>query len=519
VAPAGDPHGDPAADPADRELTALQAGIAGEVVRPGSPGYDAVRRPAVGRFRHVRPRAVVRCADPEDVAATLAAARLLRLPVAVRGGGHCFAGGSSTSGVLVDLSPMNAVDLGGGLATIGAGTRLGSGYDALAAHGVTLPAGCGPGVGIAGLTLGGGFGQLGRLHGLTCDRLLGAQVVLGDGRIVDCDAHREPDLFWALRGGGGWGAGAGWVVTALRFDPVPAPQTTTFRLSWAATDATAVVAAWPRWAPAAPPELSAGLRLIAPAEPDEAVQVHVEGTLVGGDPAPLLGRLVATVGAEPITVATRQGSYRDAKRALAGLGGDGGDAAGVRCSRSEFFRRPIPHTAVAALVATVVAQRVPGQAHEVSATPWGGAYNRAAPDATAFPHRGEAYLLQNTILVPHRHAAAARRRLARSWSTIGRWGSGRGYANFPDPDRPVPARTYYGGNLERLRRVRARYAATSRTRPASGPGAHPVRLSPSITESRGREAGAIGTAAGDAAAGQDPGQRPSPVRPPPASPG
>lgn len=88
-----------------------------------------------------------------------------------------------------------------------------------------MPAGCGPTVGIAGLTLGGGLGLMGRLHGLTCDALRGAQVVLADGRIVDCDRDREPELFWALRGAGGGQFG---VVTSLLFATVAEPLATRF---------------------------------------------------------------------------------------------------------------------------------------------------------------------------------------------------------------------------------------------------------------------------------------------------
>jgi len=104
-------------------------------------------------------------------------------------------------------------------------------------------------VGIAGLTLGGGLGLLGRKHGLTCDRLLAAQVVLADGRVVDSDEHREAELFWALRGAGGGRFG---VVTSLAFDAVPAPAATVFRLAWSLADAAAVIAAWQDWAPDGP---------------------------------------------------------------------------------------------------------------------------------------------------------------------------------------------------------------------------------------------------------------------------
>src|SRR5215218_10569454 len=143
-------------------------------------------REALLRFRHIRPREVVPCETPEEVADALARARRDGLRVAVRCGGHCFAGRSSTDGLLVDVSPMDSVSVGDGTATISAGAMLSDVYDALDAHGRTIAGGCGPEVGIAGLILGGGLGILGRRYGLTCDQLVAAQVVLADGRVVEC---------------------------------------------------------------------------------------------------------------------------------------------------------------------------------------------------------------------------------------------------------------------------------------------------------------------------------------------
>src|SRR5215207_4516621 len=218
----------------------LQETIAGEVVRPGAPEYDAVRKPAMFRFRDVRPRAVVRCHTDADVGNVIGFARRLGLPTAVRSGGHCFAGRSSTDGVVIDVSPMRSVTVTDGAVTVGAGTRLGELYDALDRHGLTIAAGCGPTVGIAGLTLGGGLGILGRRYGLTCDQLRGARVVLADGRVVECDERRDEDLFWALRGAGGGTLG---VVTSLDFATVPAPPGTGFHLVWPHSAAAAVIEA------------------------------------------------------------------------------------------------------------------------------------------------------------------------------------------------------------------------------------------------------------------------------------
>ena len=135
----------------DADFARLRAVLAGEVLEPGTPGYEAARRPAMPRFWDIRPRAVVRAASAEDVAHTLAFAATSALPVVPRGGGHCFAGRSSTDGIVLDLTPLRQVRVAAdGAAVIGAGARLAEVYDGLDEHGLTLPAGCGPDVGIAG---------------------------------------------------------------------------------------------------------------------------------------------------------------------------------------------------------------------------------------------------------------------------------------------------------------------------------------------------------------------------------
>jgi FAD/FMN-containing dehydrogenase len=449
---------------------ALQRAIDGDVVLPGTPGYESVRKPVMARFEHLRPAAVVRCVTPADVAATLAVARELDLPMAIRSGGHSVAGRSSTDGVVLDVRPMGSVAVAGEVATVGAGVRLGELYDGLATHGLTIPAGCGPSVGIAGLTLGGGLGILGRKHGLTCDHLLGAQVVLADGRMVDCDEHHDRELFWALRGAGGGHFG---VVTSLVFRTLPAPATTVFQLTWPSATATAVVQAWQAWAPDAPDELDATLRLTAAGDGERPAGVEVVGSLLDGeaDAAELLGVVVDRVGVEPVAASRRHLAHRAAKRYLEGLGSveDRNERSGLEqpprpghlYTKSEFFRRPLPGETVAALVEHLTQGLAPGQSREVSFLPWGGAYNRVRADATAFAHRGERFLVQHLVMVDADAAAAergaARDWLARSWALVHPWGSGGVYPNFPDPDLQDWGRAYHGTNYDRLRRVKAAY--------------------------------------------------------------
>jgi FAD/FMN-containing dehydrogenase len=441
----------------------LEDAIEGAVVVPGSPRYDELRTPAMARFRDVRPEAIVLCQSAADVAETIAFATGSGRPLAVRSGGHCVAGRSSSEGVVLDVTPMGSVSFEDGVAILGAGARLGEVYDALDPYGVTIPAGCGPGVGIAGLTLGGGLGILGRHHGLTCDRLRAAQVVLADGRVVDCDEDRDQDLFWALRGAG---LGTFGVVTSLTFETVPAPATTIFELSWPFGEAARVVEAWQSWAPDGPEELAASLMITAAG--DEPT-VSVFGALSGGERGAktLLDGFVAEVRTEPEEDWYDHLPYHDAKRRLAERGPDD-DEGRVYC-KSEFFRDRLPPDAVDALVRALDDERGPLESRGLDFMPWGGAYNRPAPDATAFPHRDERFLLKQAVSLAPDASEAERDAgvdwLQRSWTATHAFGSGGAYPNFPDPELDDEAGAYWGANVKRLLAVKAAYDPEDRFGP------------------------------------------------------
>jgi FAD/FMN-containing dehydrogenase len=442
------------------DWAALPGAIAGEVVRPGSAGYERARKPAIARFHDSRPEAVVFCATADDVREVISAARRSGRPAVARSGGHCFAGTSSTAGIVIDVSPMRSVAVAGGVATIGAGARLGEVYEALDGEGLTIAAGCGPDVGIAGLTLGGGLGILGRRYGLTCDGLLSARIVLADGQVIESNADHASDLFWGLRGAG---TGTFGVVTSLSFQARPAPAATAFHLAWPYGQAGRVVRAWQAWAPAAPDELAASLLITATGT--EAPVVNVFGAWQGGegDAQCLLGELVTAAGTDPVSVSIGAMTYRETKRYLAGLGdqmagtGERGEE-GHSFGKSEFFCGPLPDDAVTGLVAGLGRGLRAGQSRELDFTPWGGAYNRVAAGATAFPHRDALFLLKQSVTVhPGDDLAGARSWLDGSWAAVHRWGSGGVYPNFPDPDLEDPGRAYYLGNYDRLREVKARY--------------------------------------------------------------
>jgi len=442
---------------------ALSSTLLGDVLHPDSPEYDAARKPAIARFDGVRPQAVVRCAGPADVAETISFAARHDVPVAIRSGGHCFAGRSSTSGLLLDVSRLNSVSLTGNVATVGAGTRLADLYAALDEHGRTVAAGCGDTVGIGGLALGGGIGILGRRYGTTSDQLVGAQVVLADGRVLDCDDERDPDLFWALRGAGG---GTFGVVTSLALRTVPAPAATAFAVTWSGTDVAAVVGAWPAWAPAAPDELSASLVVHAPVGADVVATVFGAMQSAELDTVPLLDELAVRVGTDPGSASFHCAPFREAKRALARFSDrQHGTRHTYPLSRSEFFRRPVPAGAIAELVASLGKARA-GEARELDFTPLRGAYDRMPAQATAYVHRELDFLLKYEAIIdvdaPEMAVESGRDWLARSWTTAHPWGSGQAYQNFPDadPDLDGSARTYYGINTAKLHDVKHRYDPT-----------------------------------------------------------
>jgi FAD/FMN-containing dehydrogenase len=452
--------------PAAADWAALRGVIAGEVLLPGAPGYEQARRPAIAQFQAIRPQAVVRCQTPADVAGTISFAHRSQLPVAARGGGHDFAGHSSTQGIVIDVTPMRAVSVSGDVATVGAGARLAEVYQGLAGPGLAIPAGCGPDVGIAGLTLGGGLGILGRQHGLTCDRLLGAQVVLADGRVVDCDNRHHQDLFWALRGAGGGNFG---VLTSLAFRTVAAPHLAVFHLTWPQADAVRLIDAWQSWAPSTPDEMAASLLVTAAGDTGSPPACHVFGAFTGPQSSAtgLLGDLVARAGTHPVSTVSKYLTFLEAKRYLAELGDQmtGPSAADQpppdSFSKSEYFARPLTLAAIAALVRNFQSGRISGQSRELDFSPWAGAYNRVPTAATAFAHRDARFLLKHAVTInagtPAGGRAAADQWLTRSWAAVHPLGTGGVYPNFPDPGLADWAHAYHGGNYDRLRQVKASY--------------------------------------------------------------
>ena len=234
-------------------LDRLRAAVRGRVITPGDPEYDHARTLMMGGV-DPRPAAIVRVADASDVAHVIDLARDEQVPLAVRSGGHSGAAHSSVDdGIVIDLRDLDDIEIDEAdhTAWAGAGISAAAFTTAAAERGLAVGFGDTGSVGVSGITLGGGVGYLGRKFGLTLDSLLAAEIVTADGRIRRIDADTEPDLFWAIRGGGGnFG-----VVTRFRFQLHDVPSVVGGMLVLPATPAT--VAGFIAAADAAPDEVSA----------------------------------------------------------------------------------------------------------------------------------------------------------------------------------------------------------------------------------------------------------------------
>jgi FAD/FMN-containing dehydrogenase len=450
----------------------LATGLNGRLIRPGTAGYPVARLAYDPRFDDVRPRAIVMATNAKDVARTILFARDHDLAFAARCGGHSYGGYSLSNGMVIDVSEMARVRTSTATATVGAGAKVIDVAAGLAAAGAVIPVGTCATVGISGLTLGGGQGVVGRRFGLTCDSLRAATVVLADGRIVTCDASKEADLFWALRGGGGGNLG---VVTSFTFSSYPLARITAFSLSWPSSYAEDVVAAWQTWGPAAPTSLwsSCRLRWI----PGTGPTVSVSGAW-SGPPSGLASHLdqLASATRHAPSRSTQMMSPLDAARYFAGcssysiddcrLTEQGGRLAREgSLAKSDFFDRSIDSSVVRAALGLIddrgATAELTSQTAGVLFDAWGGKIADLAPDATAFPHRGARFLAQEFVTfhgpITDATLGANRRWLTNLWRALRPAASGSAYVNYIDPQLRGWLHAYYGDNLARLVDVKRRY--------------------------------------------------------------
>jgi FAD/FMN-containing dehydrogenase len=433
-------------------LRQLRAALAGAVITPDDAAYDDARKVFFPAFDR-QPAAIVRPVDADDVATVVAFARSIGLELAVRSGGHSPAGhGTSEGGIVIDLSAMNALELDPDRRVVHAETGLKAGEvtAATADHGLAVGFGDNGSVGIGGLTLGGGVGYLVRKHGLTIDSLLAAEIVTADGRLLYADAEQHPDLFWAIRGGGGnFG-----VATRFLYRLHPIATVTGGMLVLPATPET--IAGFVAAADEAPDELSTIANVMPgaplPFLPDYARSgLVLMATLAHAGPVEEGARAVAPFRelAAPIADTIRPMLYSELFPSENGIHPP-------RVAGRTLFIDSVDHDDAASILDGL--RRSTAMMASVQLRVLGGAVARVSTKATAFAHRASRIMVNVGAVYANPDDAP----LHEAWVDVVagslRQEDGGAYVNFLGDEGEQRVRAAYPGSTwDRLRAVKRRY--------------------------------------------------------------
>jgi FAD/FMN-containing dehydrogenase len=445
----------------------------GDLVLPADPAYPTAKQLDSGYYDSVNPAAIAYCVNAQDVQTCLMFAQDNDITVAVRSGGHSAAGYSTTTGLVLDVSRLDGVTIGSSTVQLGPGTQSVDAVAALASQGLSLVTGNGATVCAGGFLQGGGIGLQNRKYGIASDRLVSADVVLASGRLVHCSRTTEPDLFWALRGGGGGNFG---VVTRFEIQPTDVAQQTSFTLMWTVDHAAAVILAFQQWLAAAPDDLAPNMTVMwqSGAQP----VVMVTGAWYG-EPAALtahLDALVSAAGAAPTTRTADPLTYQQAMMRMYGCAdksvpqchrvGDNPDALLPRhaysVERGRMVGTPLTAAAVDEVLTVFQSEPVAGQSRFLNMLGLGGAVNRVSRTATAYVHRDAlCYLGFSAGLASFDPGADERAAvdawLGRCWPVAQRYGNGESYVNFISPGITDWRQAFYGENYTRLVRTKRMY--------------------------------------------------------------
>ena len=422
-----------------------------DALRPGDDGYDAAARTF---FVTGQPALVVRPREPDEVASALRYATANRLAVSVRSGGHSPLGHSTnTGGMVIDLRRLDHIeilDTERRLVRVGGGATWGRVAEALAPHRWAITAGDTADVGVGGLTLGGGIGWMVRQHGLTIDNLVAARVVTADGRLLTTSPAQHPDLFWAVRGGGGnFG-----VVVDFDFRAQPVGTMHFGTVTYQFDDPADLMARWRDAMQAAPEELSSTLAL-TPRMPGVIPSVVV---------------LLSYAGSTGTTASPAD----EALRPLLELG----TATAVNISECEYaeileqaalppglrlaMRNTLVSTLDDATIARVLSVHDSGVPTAIAVRSLGGAFSRVPSDATAFAHRDASAMIVALLMIPDSATEARVEHALVAWRLVAARGIGT-YLNFQgsstasDLSAVYPTQTY-----ERLARIKRIYDPDNR---------------------------------------------------------
>jgi FAD/FMN-containing dehydrogenase len=427
-------------------LETLRRDFGGDIIEPGGAEYASASRTVLALGS---PAYVLRPKSTGDVRAAVRFAAGAGLSLSVRGGGHGFAGfGTNDDGVVIDLSKLanvDVIDKDRHIVRIGGGAIWGEVAAALAPHGLAISSGDTKSVGVGGLTLSGGIGWKVRKYGLALDNVVAAEVVIADGEIVRASAEENPELFWAIRGGGGnFG-----IVTAFEFAAHPTTDVFYGKIAFPASEAAVVLQGWADYLRTAPEALTSIADFANPfaGGPEAPVEIHL--TFDGDDPE---------LAAQAIDPIRRLGTVIDDDIALKPYVDTLVDGAiappGIQLvTRSAFVDKESVSEVLQILAEAGASERPPF----ISVRSVGGAVSRVPDDATAYAYRRAELMFVTTVAGPGPVVEAARPVLEAIWGRLAPHVNGV-YANFlasateEDVAAIYPARTY-----ERLAAVKRQY--------------------------------------------------------------
>lgn len=445
-------------------ISGLGTSLTGDLLTSAHPDYDEARS-LWNAMIDKRPGLIARCQGASDVAKVVRFAREHDLLLAIKGAGHNIAGrGVCDGGLVIDFAKMKAiqVDAEGRTARVEAGCTLGDLDEATQPHGLAVPVGINSTTGIAGLTLGGGFGWMSRKHGLTVDSLLSANVVTAEGQEITASETENPDLFWAIRGGGGnFG-----VVTSFEFCLHPmGPEVLAGLVVHPFEEAGPLLREYRRIAAASPDELSvwAVLRKAPPLPflPEEWHGKNVlifaacyTGEMSDGEEAMKELRALGT----PIVDVIGPHDFSAWQKAFDPL-----LTPGARNYWKSHDLTALKDGAIDTLID--YSGRLPSDATEIFVAHLGGAVNRVSTEATAYPHRD----IEFVINVHARWDAPEEDSSCITWAreffdASAPFATGGVYVNFMPDDEEDRTNGAYGPNLQRLGEVKGRYDPDNRFR-------------------------------------------------------
>lgn len=439
-----------AADPSSG-WSGLASSIGGRVLLPGSGGsFTSGKQVFNSLYNGSNPAAVVTVTSQADVEKAVAFAAANKLKIAPRGGGHSYIGASAAAGAMViDLRGLTGgvnFDSATGNVTMPAATELYAAQQALAGAGRAIPTGSCPTVGVGGLTLGGGMGADSRHAGLTCDALKSATVVLPSGQTVTASADDHPDLFWALRGGGGGNFG---VTTSMTFATFPTADSDVVRVDFAPSSAARVLTGWQTWLAAADRNTWG---LVDMSVGGSQANCHVLATCPAGSGPGVADAIKSAVGVQPTGTERKTLSHMDLVMYLAG----GSSTSSPRGFVAGSDVIGTVNSAAAQAIVAALGKWPPasGRASVIVDT-LSGAVGDIDPAGSAFPWRRQSAVAQWYVETPNSgQAAVANNWLSAAHQAVQQFSVGA-YVNYLEPNT-APSR-YFGPNLSRLTEIRQRY--------------------------------------------------------------